>query len=842
MHTAAAFISATQFRPSQQNLRLRSLTTITHALLLVALCLWLLAVTGCGGPSTPPVVPGGSPESRVKKGNIFTPVPFPMSPNSAGEINDAKALSASQRKASRPNPFAKASGAASPLGSLPAPTMNSWFFLVNGSNTTSPNVLTVNGAAPNGAPNPNGGTGVGVVAMAPALSPFQLWKAVPWNGNFFLRSAQSFQTNVAESTTAFPSPLTGYGEALAFLDLGYNTVTSSLPTNSSQQVAPFWNQSASPTGDQSAFQQWSYGSNAMLQNMNTGLYIWDNNNTATMGASSPPVPDQNNTWYIYPDYFLNTVVTQANCDPPYPAWAPNATATPCAPVNNGSDAAGEQAAYDYFTSQILGSVNPQCKYEGTSYSGIRCEYIDVTANTTLGICASTAATWQLLINTLPASSNGTPISPADWSAVLSQLQYECEYAQDVQLLYQNFTNIIEAVFIDNGLQVGNLANDVGVPTSAQISAVPGQIIEGVVYTVLSAAGPVAGVFANLMETATNAVAAQPNQTITHSLQASVGSIYGDLAPAFKSLEDQTANGENTILEDWGRLSVIGPRTEISGYNGLALTATDLTTIETQAENGYDLMFLSQLIPTRYCMGMTLARDPSNSDYQTETSSLQSYNQWSYPSFGGLQPTNTNIGWFYEISGGQGSGTGVPPAQTVTNDLNQAGALSYEYLNAINLWKSECFSDQGWGPRVVVVNIYNASPADLVVYIGPNTTQGGDDYGEIAAPGYDFNPYHLPSPVGSTTSTAFELRPYGYVTLYTAGDTAYGMSGAIVDQSSPEPQVTFGISKTNDSSAPTVTVYGTQNGYQTTGIGSTATVTSGGPGGAWFTVYNPTQKP
>jgi hypothetical protein len=456
-----------------------SLPALTTSLLLMVLGLSLLGTTGCGSPSAPRVVPGAPPGSRIRKGNIFTPVPLPLSPNSAGEINDAKALSPSQKKANRPN------GLASPPNSPPAPTINSWFYLVNGTwfqnqgtSTSSPPppvpVLTVNGAAPNGAPNPNGGTGVGVADMGSSLAPFQLWKAVPWNNNLILRSAQSF-----EFSQPFPSPLDGYGGALAYLDLGYNSLPSSLSTNSSQPVGIFWNQSGSPTGDQSAFQQWTYNSYGMLQNMNTGLYIWDDSNTAAMGANSGPNPDQYNTWYAYPDYYMNRVVTQANCDLPYPAFAPNTTATLCTPVNNGSDAAGEEAAYDYFSLRVLNPgwspddpppppALPTCNYEGTAYSGIRCEYIDVTANGTLGSCNSTALSWQP--STLPTTYNGIPISQADWSAVLSQVGAECAYDQDVQNLYTSYNTIIQTVFIENSSQVLKLANDVGIPTSTQISA------------------------------------------------------------------------------------------------------------------------------------------------------------------------------------------------------------------------------------------------------------------------------------------------------------------------------------------------------------------------------------
>ena len=225
----------------------------------------------------------------------------------------------------------------SPPNPAPAPTINSWFYLVNGTwfqnqdPSTSPvpgSVLTASGAAPNGAPNPNGGMGVRCRAHVRYWGTTQLWKAVSWNGNIFLRSAESFKTYQASggSGGVYPSPLTGSGGALVYLDLGWDTVTSSLPNNSAQQLGLFWNQSGSPTGDQSAFQQWSYGSDAMLENMNGGLYyLWNDNGAGAMGLRPSYGPDQYNTWYAYPDYFMNQVVNQPSCNPAFPAWAPATT-------------------------------------------------------------------------------------------------------------------------------------------------------------------------------------------------------------------------------------------------------------------------------------------------------------------------------------------------------------------------------------------------------------------------------------------------------------------------------------------------------------------------------------
>ena len=276
-------VSLSLFHSGQKRLSFPALATW---LLLTLLGGLLLGLTGCGASNAPKVVPGAAPGSRIRKGNIFTPVPLPLSPDSVGEINDVKAVTQSRKKAGHPGNSSESGALDSPPNSPPGPIMNSWFYLVNGSwfsNGSGPSipVLTVNGAAPAGAPNPNGGTGVGVAPLGSYPATNQLWKAVPWAGNFFLRSAESFRNN---NTTGIPSPLTGFGQVAAPLDLGYNfRVNDSAQGYTAAQTAIFLNQSGSVNGDTSQFQQWTYnttyavlgniGQMGLLDNMSSGIAI-----------------------------------------------------------------------------------------------------------------------------------------------------------------------------------------------------------------------------------------------------------------------------------------------------------------------------------------------------------------------------------------------------------------------------------------------------------------------------------------------------------------------------------------------------------------------------------------
>jgi len=76
----------------------------------------------------------------------------------------------------------------------------------------------------------------------------QVWKAAPGTqpGNFFLRSAESFTVDTTNNPVG--SLMLGYGATEAVLELGF------LP---SWYAAIFLDQSNSPTGDNSCFEQWS---------------------------------------------------------------------------------------------------------------------------------------------------------------------------------------------------------------------------------------------------------------------------------------------------------------------------------------------------------------------------------------------------------------------------------------------------------------------------------------------------------------------------------------------------------------------------------------------------------
>jgi hypothetical protein len=302
-----------------------------------------------------------------------------------------------------------------------------------------------------------------VNAINPSSNGAQLWKAIASSNDdsFFLRSAESF--NVNQSNGTMPSLLVGYGATGAPLDLGY------VPSYSSES-AIYWGQSDSPTGNNGAFTEWTYNtSNAQLTNSYSGGQIYNASPETVVGTGSSAPANQ---WYAYPSYYTDQVVSEPNSAPPFPA----------------ANTPGEEAAYAYLSSRFVPGEQLNCTIEGTAYTGIRCEYSILSATATLETCASTSLSWSDNPASLPDSYNGTAISEADYSAVLNQLYLECQYAADVQTTFTFYDQIINYVFINSSTSLPQLAIDLGLSQSQSINVVPIEIIEGVLYTGLSATG------------------------------------------------------------------------------------------------------------------------------------------------------------------------------------------------------------------------------------------------------------------------------------------------------------------------------------------------------------------
>ncbi|MGA2373170.1 MAG: hypothetical protein ABSG11_21120 [Candidatus Korobacteraceae bacterium] len=796
----------------------------------------LLGTGGCGSSGSTSSQGGSGSSPVISDASSFVAHPLPVSPADQGGI-----INLGLAKRARPKDTKVTTASSSNTGFV------HWFYLVNGQgipkgviNTTTPpvnwtpNVLTVNGTAPGGAPNPNGGTGVGIATMNPVSNGSQLWKAVAatTSGYVYLQSADSIITNNAQGFTSttnntnWPSMLLGYGATNAQLDLGNTSYNS---------AAIYWNQSGSPTGDNSAFQSWQYAACDNNFTEQCGQIVNLGNGTQLLNETSAPA----NQWYAYPSYYAEQVIQQPNSEPPFPA---------------NSDQ-GELAAYELLSCLTLtpascASVTPPpqttCTLEGTEYNGVRCEYINASATATLSTCASIAATYPNPGSTpgnltspdggqIPA---GTSISDSDWTTVATQLQEECQYAADIQDAFSNYNTIVNNVFVNTKPELPQLAIDLGLSQSQSVSAVPIDILEGALYTILCATGdPGLGVVANLMSAGVNtALAADSSSSLKSPLAAEVQDLYAQLSSQFALLTQQSANGEQAILEDWGRLSLLGPLALQSGYNGLAIETANgnLGKIEQQVARGYALSVMQQLMPvSNYALMWSAAgtsSTPPSPWVKTPTS-----DQYSYLTFGAFPPSNYNLGWF-------AYGTQYPSQTVMQTDILDNGGNPFELFNGINGWKAVKL---GGGPNMdcdtTVVTLFNATPTDLSVTVTPQQ-------GEFAASGYNFNG-NGSEVNGDESAATFELRPYGYLPLYVASNGSGGRDLTMVvtlsDGSNQVASFTFGNDGCTQDSFNVWNTTSTDNyGFSPSGYPNTrwGSLSAGNPNALWWTITNTSLTP
>lgn len=784
-------------------------------LMLAATAVGLVAAAGCGssGGGFPVVAP------------TATPTPVPLAP--------AKAV---------------------PLVETTDPNLPHWFILVNGNSVPSPmalftpTVLTVNGTGPAGSPNPNSGTGVGLAPMnfvanpvgqaspaaVPTAVPFpftgaQVWLAAPGTQSAYdyLRSGESFTADRTNNPVG--SLMLGYGATEAVLELGY------LP---SWSTAIYLDQSASPTGDNSCFEQWSYDtSTAQLTSCNGGQ-LYDNTGTVAVGSgtSSP-----GNQWYPLPNYELVQIVTAPNSSPSFPAGTTN-----------------EQNAYTWVSQQIGDSgtctvtVGVGANQQSLSFSGVRCEYQNNNFN---------PAQTQLNIDNLqyPSATPSPYFAASDLKNVQTQLNSELTDVGGVQALFKNVNKVMATVFWENTNTLTKVTADLGVSATAKPHAVAAQIVEGSLYTFLSALGTIAAPAANVMQAAFDTTAvSQPS--FTQEVGGTVAALAGNLNTQFNYLSDGLTLDYNTIVYDWGRLSVVGPETQQSGYWGLAWPDTLTGIIVPYMVNGYQITVMKALLPLVYNLHPVVGQTSASANPYGAGTNPPSYAQYAWDFGSGATtaaPTSTQTDWHGYYNQGYwetGAVTHSYPDSTVMqSDLLDLGANPVEIFSGINGW-----SGNGTGTVYylnlscmgVAVTLFNGTPADL--WVNYTTKQGevsgpGNDFGAVFAQGFS-STYKL----GGLKGTAWaELRPYGYTTVFFAQDnvTPTNQTGSVqvfdTNYSTTNPVASFeegqdgctGDSETNiHSGSFTADNYSWSGGLQLRGQ------SSGEPGGVWGTLINGTLSP
>ena len=775
--------------------------------------------------------------------------------SSSGGLRIVPTVTPTPTATATPVPFAPAK--AVPLAVTSDPNLPHWFILVNGNSVPSPmalftpTVLTVNGSGPAGSPNPNSGTAVGVVPMTlvanpvgqpmpsalPTAVPFtftgaQVWQAVAGTqpGYYYLRSGESF--TVDRTNNPVGSLMLGYGATAAVLELGY------LP---SWSTAIYLDQSESPTGDNSCFQQWSYDiSTGQLTNC-LGGQLYNSTPIAGVGSGTSAPGNQ---WYPLPNYELEQIVTAPNSSPSFPAW-----------INN------EQNAYNWVSQQVgtIATCSPVVgvgtNQQTLSFSGVRCEYQNDGA--------AALDTLQTKIEALayPSATPSPYFAASDLTSVQTQLNQELTDVVDVQSnLIEKVNTVLNTVFWENSVTLMQVENDLAVSTTAKPLAVAAQIAEGTVYTLLSALGGPAAIAANVLQTVYDTTAvSQPS--FTQEVDGTVGELDSNLKTQFNFMKDALVLDYNTIVYDWGRLSVVGPETQQTGYWGLYWPDTLTGIIVPYMVNGYEISVMRSLLPLVYNLHPVVGQTSASADpYGSGGVNPPSHAQYAWDFGSGAitdAPASNQTNWrsyYNQAYWETGALThSYPDATVMQNDLLDLGANPFEIFTGINGW-SGGQAGTVYYPNLscmgVAVTLFNGTPNDL--WVNYTTKQGevsgpGDDFGAVFAQGFS-SIYKL----GGLKGTAWaELRPYGYTTVFFAQDnvTPTNQTGSVevydTSYSTTNPVASFeegqdgcaGDSKTNIHKGSS-----TADNYSWAGDLKLRAQSSGEPGGVWGTLINSTLSP
>ncbi|MGD9765643.1 MAG: hypothetical protein AB7V27_18255 [Candidatus Binatia bacterium] len=486
--------------------------------------------------------------------------------------------------------------------------------------------------------------------------------------------------------------------------IGNDLLLSYLPTTGGAVTAL-----VDPTGGD--IQQWRYDADsAGIANAFSGgnLYVvGDATGEAAPVAVGYDFETPGNEWHPWPSYPLGKILAQT------PHGFPQFS--------------GEEAeAYDCINDEQHFDLAVTCELGGGQVNaGVRCEYKNL---------AAPLGAYQDDLRGYTAAS--CDVSAQAFQTVVAQLNAELSAAQAVQKLYAEYNEFFDQVFIENTDQLNQLVLDAAIDQSSQVKAVAGAVVEGVVYTVLSALGPVTSVVANVMETAINGVEAAQPGVLSSPFTAAVEDLYTELSERFAAIVSALDTQEGMILTDWDMMQQVAMLAgEIGTPDSLGFDPTQKTALLDAAASGYAVATMQMLLPAKY----RLTRNYAQAD--GEGFNIPPYAQW-------VQELGPGFYNAFAIGG-----PGTPSEAALQTDVFDNGATQHDFFYGTNGWGG--FNDGAtsnidcYGQVVAVVN-YTANP--LSVTVQPRTGVFGGNGADLSFGGT----------TGTNSAVTQALPPYGAV--------------------------------------------------------------------------------
>lgn len=575
--------------------------------------------------------------------------------------------------------------------------MSVWFYLVSGlsQNGQQPLALTVAGNAY----RPGATVGLAELVAPPASA-----------GPLTLSTGQLWQARDA-----------GAGGPL-YSGIGNDLVLSYLPTGSFGAATSLLD----PLGGEIQQWRWVPGTAQLVNGFDPGnLYVAGNQADDTTVAVGQVYDEPGNQWHPWPSYPLRAILAQT------PEGFPQFEGT-------------EAEAYECINDSDHLNLSQTCELGGGQVNaGVRCEYDNP---------AAPLSSYQLAIAGYTALECN--VSAEAWNAVVGQLNAELTAAQAVQRLYAEYNEFFNEIFLENTEQLNQLILDAAIDQSSQVAAIAGAVIEGVVYTVLSALGPVSSVIANVMETAVNgAEAAQPG-VLSSPFTAEVDQLYTELASRFSAVVGALDTQESMILTDWNMMREVGTlAAETDTPEALGFDPAQKTALFDAAAAGYAVATMQVLMPARY----QLYREYGRTDDEG-LGGYPEYDQW-------VEDLGTGLYTAF----GVGAGDDYPTQTAMQTDIFDNGATQHDFFRGTNGWQgfdSGGTIEPNCGGQILTVTNYTGNA--LTVTVDPITGWLGGNGANLVYGG------------GTMEPVTQALPAYGVVEFAGVGFTETSENTIVVD--------------------------------------------------------------
>jgi hypothetical protein len=376
------------------------------------------------------------------------------------------------------------------------------------------------------------------------------------------------------------------------------------------------------------FQQWSFDANdrTICSNLGVCLYSVDavpHTGSIVSAGPRPATVTPNYQWYFYPDRVVSEILQMSPVA--FPAF---------------STKSGIKAQAYIAKKLNLPSTDPLhgCTYNGVTYFGLRCQYSNL---------AAPLSTYVSLLSDFRPPKN---VSPATFRRVKAQLILELSYAIAVQNLYAQVDYVYSTVFLGSSALLNQDLADLAVDLTDQTAVKKfswQSLVEGLIYTGLNIAGalfgdPKAGsqseklfkgiglafgITANLMETGWNTAMAESSGTsdpLANQFEDTAANLYSYFFDEFTYLGEFIDNQEQGVLQDWGKLELIGllaqqqPSLD-NGMTGLYWDPTVNSALAQKFTSAYQLAIMQQMLPQFFDLNVAV-------DWVGGTHSINGYNQ------------------------------------------------------------------------------------------------------------------------------------------------------------------------------------------------------------------------